>query len=314
MRTVKTLKIVALLFYFGSASLLAQDFERVDATIQLYPSSFDGTEGLARFINRDFTSEAEKVRAIYTWIIANVAYDPDEYKKFNFNFKNYRERNVKEEKTRKKVIERTIKDGIAVCEGYAMLFEKLCEEVGISSYLVRGDTKTHFDDIGRSFNTNHMWNIALIEGTYYLFDTTWGAGKFDGQFIPAPSYLYFQTPAEVFINSHYPELEEDQLLEAPISFETFSNRPLVLQDLFLFEDIHTPKQGILRSENFLGSVSFSISTEAPNTLAYRMGNAYQEISFETQDNVLSFEVPLSLGARFLLIYMNEQPVLGYKIE
>ena len=55
-------------------------------------------------------------------------------------------------------------------------------------------------------------------------------------------------------------------------------------------------------------------TEAPNTLAYRMGNAYQEISFETQDNVLSFEVPLSLGARFLLIYMNEQPVLGYKIE
>ncbi|MDC7994076.1 transglutaminase domain-containing protein [Altibacter sp. HG106] len=294
--------------------LQAQDFERVDATIELYPSSFDSTTELAHFINRDFSSEAEKVRAIYTWIISNVAYDPDEYKKFNFNFKNYRERNVKEEKTRQQVIARTLQEGIAVCEGYAMLFEKLCEEVGISSYLVRGDTKTHFNDIGRSFNTNHMWNIAKIDGTYFHFDPTWGAGRYDGAFIFDPSYVYFQTPAEVFINSHFPELEEDQLLEPPVSFEAFSERPLLLQDRFDFSALETPTKGVLRLETFLGNIPFSIHTKAPETLAYRMNETYAEIPFEMREGRLQFEVPLSLGAQFLLIYMNEQPVLGYKIK
>ena len=96
MRKIALLHLFVLLL-FGSA--YAQDYERVDATIQLYPTSFNAAEELSAFITRDFISEEEKVRAIYTWIIMNVAYEPDEYKQFNYNFKNYRERNLKEEKT-----------------------------------------------------------------------------------------------------------------------------------------------------------------------------------------------------------------------
>ncbi|NND62690.1 MAG: hypothetical protein HKN48_05805 [Flavobacteriaceae bacterium] len=157
------------LFLFGllcSINLYAQDYERVDATIQLYPDRFKSAEELSRFIERDFTSEENKVRAIYGWIINNVAYEPEEYEKFNFNFKNFRERNEKEEKTRKKVIARTLQKGVAVCEGYAMLFERLCELQGISNYLVRGDIKSNFNDIGRSFKNSHMWNVAVIDGVF----------------------------------------------------------------------------------------------------------------------------------------------------
>ena len=128
-----------------------QDYTRVDATIELYPESFDNIDDLSAMISRDFTTDEEKVRGIYTWIIRNVAYDPDEYKKFNYNFKNYRERNSKEEKVREQTIKRTLREGVAVCEGYAMLFEKLCNMQGISNYLVRGDIKTHFTVITRFF-------------------------------------------------------------------------------------------------------------------------------------------------------------------
>jgi hypothetical protein len=86
---------ITLFTFLMSFLMTAQDYERVDATIQMYPRSFNAAEELSTFITRDFISEEEKVRAIYTWIIMNVAYEPDEYKQFNYNFKNYRERNLK---------------------------------------------------------------------------------------------------------------------------------------------------------------------------------------------------------------------------
>ena len=75
-----------------------QDYQQIDASILMYPESFDSPEQLSKFISRDFVTEEEKVRAIYNWIILNISYDPDEYKQFNYNFKNYRERNEKEKK------------------------------------------------------------------------------------------------------------------------------------------------------------------------------------------------------------------------
>ena len=112
--------IVLLFLIFGE--VFSQDYERVDATIELYPERFDSPEEFSKFLTRDFSTEEETVRAIYTWLIHNVSYDPEEYKKFNYSFTNYRERNQKEEKTRKKIILRTLQKGVAVCEGYAMVF------------------------------------------------------------------------------------------------------------------------------------------------------------------------------------------------
>ena len=74
-------------FLFMACNLMnSQDYERVDATISLYPTSCKNPEELSKFISRDFISEEDKVRAIYSWIIQNVSYNPDEYKKFNYKF------------------------------------------------------------------------------------------------------------------------------------------------------------------------------------------------------------------------------------
>lgn len=78
-----------LLFLIGVTPLIgfSQDYERIDATILLYPKTFEKAEDLSKFISRDFTTDEEKVRAMYSWIIQNIAYEPDEYKQFDFKFK-----------------------------------------------------------------------------------------------------------------------------------------------------------------------------------------------------------------------------------
>lgn len=195
--TIQKFFILFILCSIGNIAS-AQDYKRVDASIQLYPATFKSPEDLSKFISRDFKSDEEKVRAMYSWIIHNIAYDPDEYKNFNYGFKDYRERNAKEEKTRNKIIIKTIQTGIAVCEGYAMLLERLCELQGISNYLVRGDTKTNFRDIGREFSKGHMWNVIIIDDQPHLFDPTWGAGKYHERFIKDPTYYYYKTPPDHF--------------------------------------------------------------------------------------------------------------------
>jgi len=305
---------IILLVFFTSFLAEAQDYERVDATIQLYPTSFNAAEELSAFITRDFISEEEKVRAIYTWIIMNVAYEPDEYKQFNYNFKNYRERNLKEEKTREKIIKRTLEKGIAVCEGYAMLFERLCELQGITSYLVRGDIKTNFNDIGRPFKNTHMWNVVTIEGQSYLYDPTWGAGKYHGKFIKEPSYFYYKTPPNLFAKTHCPQMQEDALLTETLTREDFAAMPLVIQEQLTLNDIDNPKKGLISSREGDGFVNFNVRNVKPSKIEYSYGADKKALEFSNEEDAISFVIPIELGKENLLIYFDDKPALGYKIK
>ena len=308
---------IFILSIFGviSFSAFSQDYERIDATILLYPTRFDSPESLSNFISRDFKTDEEKVRAMYSWIIQNISYDPNEYKQFDYTFKNYRERNQKEEETRKNLIKRTLQKGIAVCEGYAMLFEKLCELQGIRNYLVRGDTKTNFNDIGRTFAKNHMWNVVYIEGMPYLFDLTWGAGKYNGKFIKEPTYFYYKTPPQLFFRSHYPDMYEDAFIEKRISREEFSNRPLLIDNQLTLEDIETPKVGILETSNYFDAIVFTLNSTSASEIYYSYGDEkLKVVNLQYNEGSLHFEVPLQMGADQLLIYFDDQPALGYRIR
>jgi len=313
MELFKNIWFIFILFY--TAASFSQDYEKIDAIILLYPTSCDTPEDISKFITRDFTTEEEKIRAIYSWIIKNIAYDPEEYKNFDYNFKNYRERNQKEEITREKIIKRTLQKGIAVCEGYAMLFERLCELQGISNYLVRGDTKTNFSDIGRPFNTIHMWNVALIDGKPFLFDTTWGAGKYHQKFIKEPSYFYYKTPPDLFFNTHYPDIYEDAFISEEVSSQEFSYRPLIIEKQLLLSDIETPNKGIIYTEMYFDEIQFAITNIRTDKVTYSYGDIILPVEkIENDNNKLSFSIPLQLGVNTLLIYFDDAPALGYLIR
>ncbi len=309
---MKNLSLILCLLAFPM--VFGQDYARIDATIELYPESFDNIEDLSAMIRRDFNTDEEKVRGIYSWIIRNVAYDPGEYKKFNYNFKNYRERNSKEEKVRELTIERTLRNGVAVCEGYAMLFEKLCNLQGISNYLVRGDIKTHFKDIGRPFEKIHMWNVAVIEGQGFLFDPTWGAGKYQGKFIREPSYFYYKTPPELFIKTHYPELQEDTFLGSLIPPEVYANWPLIIIEDMTQDDIEIPLSGIIDTETSLGQIDFGIRWDTSVAVSYSFGSEKVEVNTSDDNGLLRFAVPFELGQQNLLIYFNDEPAIAFKMK
>lgn len=306
--------LVAALLFFEIPSLPAQDMQRVDAIIQLYPERVETAEELSRFISRDFETEEEKVRAIYSWIVHNIAYEPEEYKQFNFNFTNYRERNEKEERAREKLIQRTLQNGIAVCEGYAMVFEKLCELQGINSYLVRGDVKTNFADIGRSFKKIHMWNVVTIDGKSYLFDPTWGAGTYRDKFYREPNWFYYKTPPELFIKTHYPHQYEDALLSEVIAPGVFSEWPLIIEEALPPHAIETPASGVIPSETASGEIAFSLLLPVPVAVSYSYGGEKKKVDTVQAGKMTAFSVPIELGGKHLLIYFNDKPALGYRIE
>jgi hypothetical protein len=293
----------------------SQNTGHVEAVLGLYPSKFENATQLANYINRDFKTEEEKVRAIYSWIIQHIAYQPEAYKLFDYRFKNYRERNQKEEKTRHKIIKHTLKNGEAVCEGYAFLFEKLCTLTGIRNYLVRGDTKATFNDIGKPFSKNHMWNIAFINKKPYLFDPTWGAGKYTSKFIKDTSYFYYKTPPLQFIKTHYPDMIEDALLSKPFSKETFSNLPLIISKELNIDDIITPVKGIIYTQKFRQSIPFKIKNNTINNVYFSYdGKEKTAVKHNMVQDQLMFEIPVALGVKNLLIYFNEKPALGYVIK
>lgn len=313
------MRVLRIFLFFGFLGIsnfsVAQDHERIDATISFYPNRCNSPEELSKFISRDFHTDEEKVRAIYSWLIKNVAYDPKEYKQFDYRFSNYRERNKKEEITREKIIIRTLQNGKAVCEGYAFVFEKLCELQGITSYLVRGNTKTSTQSIGEKYEVNHMWNVAYIDGKPYLFDATWGAGKYQDKFIKEPNYYYYRTKPGLFINTHYPDIYVDALIEENLSKETFSSMPLIIKQGLYASDIQKPKNGILQSEEYSENILFLIRTTPPNSISYSYNSEIIPINeVKKTDTLIEFSIPKVEGESSLIVYFEDQPALGYKID
>lgn len=299
----------------ASPGARSQDFSNVDNTLLLYPEQFERPEDLARLIARDFKEDRDKVRAIYGWIISHVSYDPTQYQEFDFSFRNFRERNKKEVKKREAIILRTIQKGKAVCEGYAMLFERLCELLGINNYLVRGQSKARIQDIGSEFQLNHLWNIAYVDGEPLLFDTTWGAGRFTDRFVADPDYFYFMAAPDMLIRSHYPEMPEDSLLPDRITAEQFSELPLFLDQNLRMSDLISPGSGLIKAQQNRGLVNFQVMASQIKKLAYSFGDQQFELTFRKVGQILYFQVPLPEDPpEYLIIYFDGEPALAYRVE
>ncbi len=112
-------------------------------------------------LNVDTATDYEKVRAIYDWMCLNITYD--------HTYTYYDAYSA--------LCRRT-----AVCQGYGLLFYRLCLELGIDCRYCGGYTIDGWGSLG-----SHGWNIVCIDGEWYYVDTTWGAGLINGE----PDYYYF---------------------------------------------------------------------------------------------------------------------------
>ena len=108
-----------------------------------------------------FTAETDdytKIKTIYDYICANVAYDEEHVDDVNYlpMFSAYA----------------ALMDGKAVCQGYATLLYRMLLMAGVDNRVIVGD----------SSGVGHAWNIVQLGGFYYNLDSTWDAGMAEYEF------------------------------------------------------------------------------------------------------------------------------------
>lgn len=114
---------------------------------------------------------------------------------------------------------------IAVCEGYANLYQALCEQAGLEAEKVVGYAKgATFLQLQRFDGTNHAWNAVRIYGEWKLVDACWGASEKPGA--PADLYYFAASPTQMLAH-HLPEDARWQLLRRPMAYDEFVSNPII---------------------------------------------------------------------------------------
>jgi hypothetical protein len=144
------------------------------------------------------TSPTDKARAIFKWLHFNIRYDTVSY--FSHNVKHSTPAN-------------TLKTGLAVCQGYAELFQAIAKEAGLECIVISGHGKGHSysfkagDPLPTFETTNHSWCAVRIDNDEWkLVDPCWGAGHVDGVlYVRHFNENWFSMSNEEFGEQHYPQ-------------------------------------------------------------------------------------------------------------
>ena len=130
------------------------------------------TEDIADEICTDCDTDAEKVQAIYSWMVANLEYDYDYHVVFQYFD-----------------VRKTLRTKQGVCFDFSHLFAAFCRSQNIPCYAVDGISY-------KDNSVQHSWNRVYYEGTWWNMDVThdisstaagkslYGFRKLDSAFTP----------------------------------------------------------------------------------------------------------------------------------
>ena len=135
------------------------------------------TDDLADEICTDCDTDAEKVQAIYSWMVTNLEYDYDYHVLFQyFN------------------VRKTLHTKKGVCFDFSHLFAALCRSQNIPCYAVDGISY-------KDSTVQHTWNRVYYNGTWWNMDVThditgtaegkdlYGFRKLGGAFAPDEDFF-----------------------------------------------------------------------------------------------------------------------------
>jgi len=143
------------------------------------------TFDLSKKLTSYFITDLEKVRAIFYWMHTNIQYD---YQGLSIKRPTYEVSDVLQKR-------------VAICDGYARLFNYLCSKSNIRSVYLSG--LTPFGD--------HAWNAVFINKKWFLIDVTWGES-------------FFLMNPDQFSETHYPTMKKWTLLQNPLSLKEWEKK------------------------------------------------------------------------------------------
>ena len=189
---------------FGQANV---GYALIDKKMAEIPqNSSASTDAIANYINANFKTENDKIRAVFYWTASKISYD----------VKNMYAVTINENPLGR--IAKTLKTKKGICGDYAAIFNEIAALVGVKSVVIEGYTKQY----GKVATLSHAWCAAKIDKKWYLFDPTWGSGSvYNGKFIKKRNDYYFKTEPEKIISSHIPFDYLWQFLNYPITNQEF---------------------------------------------------------------------------------------------
>ena len=194
---------------------------------------------LTKALTKPYSEQLYKARAIFRWITENIQYDYKRYNKYNYIGREPKTYKCKDGENceQKKIIweteyiNRVLQKKKAICQGYSMLFKKMCDIAGLKSEIITGYIRTEYYQVGTAGIRDHAWNAIWIDSSYYLVDATWAAGgcaKDDNgkllSFSKNYNDYYWLTSPSDFARNHYPENKKWTLL-SNYTKDSFSLNP-----------------------------------------------------------------------------------------
>lgn len=300
-------------------SVVSAQYESVDAAVRSYPD-FSDADQLAARINKDYKTDIDRARAIYTWIGTNIHYDMKAlYSQQNggiaFSYSTPEDRMQKERAFRLNLVKKTMRSKKAICEGYASLFTYLCAMTDLPAVIIPGTSKTSHTEIGKlPTEGDHTWNAVKINGAWQLIDVTWAAGVVKGnekKFTPFFNDAYFCTDPDLFFLNHFPD--DKRWLLTDRSAEEFAELPFYYPT-YLKSDyrINADKGAILFPRNT--GVRFKIENLNPGDELYYITSRDNTLDRLAVDANNHFVIPPGEKlAGYLTIFVNQKPLVSYKI-
>jgi hypothetical protein len=259
-----------LLFSYSGNSETNANAHLPVSTDHSFTRTSSGIDSLVEQIQRENEFAEQKIRAIYIYIGRNITYD---MRLLDLPL---------DHKTNLQVAEETFRSGRAICKGYAALFDLMCKQCGIQSFIIPGYVKLD----GKIMDVPHAWNAAFINNKWKLFDPTWGAGYIDkNTFVPKFTYNYFEISPEESIKSRMPFDPMWQLLDKPITHQEFiwGIKPEHQIPMFSFND---SIQIFLASDTLTRLASESNRVKEAGLLNSQI-NTYYNYLLDFQANLLS---------------------------
>jgi Transglutaminase-like superfamily len=222
--------ILLLLFsHFAFAQQRQVSFSEIDDRVKsidpLPPAE------LAYALTKDYSTDREKLRSIFSWITDHIAYRVKNNNR-NIQVGNRSKQLIFADTGKWKsgndfVAETVLQNKSAVCDGYARLFKSLCDYAGLRSAIISGFANGDYSRQSK-FRCNHTWNAVYIDSAWRLLDVTWASGytNYRGdEFVKHYDETYFLAAPEDFIRDHFPDDLRWTLMEKPAWPREFTADP-----------------------------------------------------------------------------------------
>ncbi len=217
-------------------SFPAEKYATIDAHVKTADKYDKRLSELVDYLIKPYRNNEElKARAIFSWIVYNLNYDSFKANNILGNNKSGKQRILNSGNV--------FKTRIGICGDFADLFVQMARMADLKAKRINGYAGENITR-NRTKSTRHAWNAVRIDKKWYLLDATWAMQGdytiFDDmekvrdykravrerrrhteELTVAPQRTlnekWFLTPAEVMIETHFPDEIKWQLLDKPIN-------------------------------------------------------------------------------------------------